>query len=382
MQKRYQYYTLTLETLAPVHIGCGSSLSKLDYIYSAASQTVYILETMKLFHGLQQYNLLSTFEKGLSRNMSMTDFVTKNSVPEKVYSQWASAAYSVKGLDLKRGQYEIQSFMKDAYGMPYIPGSGIKGAIRTALETSIILQDQKSHAEAARKVSSSINQAHQEFKAGRKPRIKKLLQRENTETTTSVFHTLRRKEKKPEDMLNDCMAGLMLSDSRPVSPEALTLCQKLDVFLQDERTLPILRESLKPGTELTFDVTIDTNLLGFSVKDILGAGADAFRLYDDRFRQAFLDYLPKDINPESEMYLYLGGGTGFWQKTVLNALYENPEQGAKHTAKLLDMQFPKAKHIMFADQERLSPKAIKAAEYQGSLFEMGLCMLRFEEKQL
>lgn len=379
MQKRYQYYTLMLETLAPVHIGCGSSLSKLDYIYSPASQTVYILETMKLFHGLQQYNLLSTFEKGLSRNMSMTDFVTKNSVPEKVYSQWASAAYSVKSLDLKRGQYEIQSFMKDAYGMPYIPGSGLKGAIRTALETSAILQNQKSYAETARKVSFSIDQAHQDFKAGKKPRIKK---KQNTETTIGVFHTLRRKEKKPEDMLNDCMAGLMLSDSRPVSPDTLTLCQKLDVFLQYERTLPILRESLKPGTRLTFDVTIDTKLLSFSVKDILGAGADAFRLYDDRFRQAFLDYLPKGINPESEMYLYLGGGTGFWHKTVLNALYENPEQGVKNTAKLLDTQFPKAKHIMFTEREHLSPKTIKAAEYQGNLFEMGLCVLRFEEKQI
>ena len=382
MQKRYQYYTLTLETLGPVHIGNGSSLTKLDYIYSSESKTVYILESMKLFRGLQQYGLLQIFEKGLSRNMSMTDFVTKNSVPEKAYSKWAASSYSVKGIDLKRGQWEIQSFMKDAYGMPYIPGSSLKGALRTAIETAIILQKQKEMSGITEKVSAEINQAHQDFKDRKRVNMKRLLNRENQTITTNVFHTLSRKEKKPDDMLNDRMAGLMFSDSRPIALDQLTLCQKLDVFLQDERTLPILRESLKPGTKLTFDVTIDSNLFGFSIRDILDAGADAFRLYDERFRQAFIDALPAEINPEQEMYLYLGGGTGFWHKTVLNALYEKMDDGAIQTAKLLDMQFPKAKHVSFAEREQISPKTIKAAEYQGSLYEMGLCVLRFEERKL
>ena len=34
----------------------------------------------------------------------------------------------------KQGRtHEIQCFIKDAYGMPYIPGSSIKGMIRSAL---------------------------------------------------------------------------------------------------------------------------------------------------------------------------------------------------------------------------------------------------------
>ena len=380
MQKRYQYYTVTLETLAPVHIGCGRSLTKLDYIYSPASKTVHILEPMKLFRGLQQYGLLETFEKGLSHSMSMTDFVTKNSVPEKAFSQWASISYSVSGIDLKRGQWEIQSFVKDAYGLPYIPGSGLKGALRTVIETSCILQKQKEISGISAKVSAEINHAHQDFKDRKRVNMKRLLNRENLTITTGIFHTLRRKEKKPEDMLNDCMAGMMFSDSRPVSLDALTLCQKLDVFFSDERLLPILRESIKPNTKLTFDLTIDTKLLGFSVPDVLCAGAKAFQLYDDRFRKEFYDYLPPEIDPEHEMYLYLGGGTGFWHKTVLNALYENPDEGALQTAKLLDMQFPKAKHLSFTQQEGISPKAIKAAEYQGQLYEMGMCAVKFEEK--
>ena len=136
------------------------------------------------------------------------------------------------------------------------------------------------------------------------------------------------------------------------------------------------------NTKLTFEITIDTSLFKFSVKEILRAGENAFSFYDDTFRSIFLDYLPPEIDPEREMYIYLGGGTGFHHKTFLNALFTNPEQRAEYTAKLLDVQFPCAKHTAFAKREGYSPKVIKMTKYEGRLEEMGLCKLRFEERKI
>ncbi|HAG13860.1 MAG TPA: type III-A CRISPR-associated RAMP protein Csm5 [Ruminococcus sp.] len=388
MGNRYLYYTAELETLSPVHIGCGEKLTKLDYVFSEQSGTVYVLHPMKLFRGLQQYRLLETFEKGLPRNTSMTDFLKQNSVPEKAYASWASYSFAASRDTLKRGQQEIQKFVKDAYGMPYVPGSGLKGSLRSILATNAVLQNRSAFANTADSVADTIRQEHRkaehERRSGKKPHFSKaMLKRESKGIEAEIFHTLERKKDKKQDMINDCMAGLIISDSRPVPVDALMLSQKIDLFGNgEENVLNTLRETLKMKTKLTFDITVDTALCPFSAEKITQAGDSVFSFYDEIFRSKFLDYLPAEIDPSHEMYLYLGGGTGFHHKTLLNALYANPEQGAECTGKLLDMQFTKAKHADFAVREGYSPKAVKTTEYQNQLEEMGLCKLRFEERNV
>lgn len=375
---RYRYYTAILETISPVHIGCGEKLTKLDYVYSEKSRTVYVLHPMKLFHGLQQFHLLESFEKGLPRNTSMTDFLVQNSVPEQAYASWAMYSFPAQRSVINRGQYDIQKFVKDAYGMPYIPGSGLKGALRSVLATDSVLQDADSFRNMTGKISSELDR-YDRFKNN-------LLSKESSQIESDIFHTLQRNKEKKYDIVNDCMVGLIISDSSPAAKESLSLSKKIDQFRKgEENPINTLRETLKMNTKLTFEITIDTSLFKFSVKEILRAGENAFSFYDDTFRSIFLDYLPPEIDPEREMYIYLGGGTGFHHKTFLNALFTNPtnpEQGAECTAKLLDLQFPRAKHTSFTKREGYSPKAIKMTEYGDRLEEMGLCKLRFEERKI
>lgn len=375
---RYRYYTAILETLSPVHIGCGEKLTKLDYVYSEKSRTVYVLQPMKLFHGLQQFHLLESFEKGLPRNTSMTDFLVQNSVPEQAYASWAMYSFPAQRSVINRGQYDIQKFVKDAYGMPYIPGSGLKGALRTVLATDSVRKNTSSFQNMTQRITREIDQ-NVRFK-------KAFLSRETSQIESDIFHTLQRNKEKKYDIVNDCMAGLIISDSSPAAKESLSLSKKIDQFRKgEENPINTLRETLKMNTKLTFEITIDTSLFKFSVKEILQAGENAFSFYDDTFRSIFLDYLPPEIDPEREMYIYLGGGTGFHHKTFLNALFTNPtnpEQGAECTAKLLDLQFPRAKHTSFTKREGYSPKAIKMTKYEDRLEEMGLCKLRFEERKI
>ncbi len=371
---RYLYYTAALETLSPVHIGSGEKLTKLDYVYSGKSRRIYVMHPMKLFRGLQQYHLLDAFEKGLPKDISMTDFLTQHSVPEQAYASWAAYSFPATESTERKARFEIQRFIKDAYGMPYIPGSSLKGALRTVLAADAILQDRDAFQNDTKDIGDRLEETNRFQKS--------LLSWESARIESKVFRTLHRDQKQWDAITNDCMAGLIVSDSSPASADCLSLSQKIDIFKKNENPLNILRETLKMKTQLTFDITIDTTLCPFSAKQILKAGDHFFSFYDDTFRSIFLDYLPPEINPENEMYLYLGGGTGFHHKTVLNALYQDPEQGAESTAKILDLQFWTPKHISFFRQNGYSPKAIKMTDSGGRLEEMGLCKLRFEEKKI
>ena len=381
---RYRYYTAILETLSPVHIGCGEKLTKLDYVYSEKSRTVYVLHPMKLFHGLQKFHLLESFEKGLPRNTSMTDFLVQNSVPEQAYASWAMYSFSAPKHVVDRGQCEIQKFVKDVYGMPYIPGSGLKGVLRTAIATDAVLNNTDAFQNTVKKITDQVEQNNR-FR-------KNLLLGEARQIENGVFHTLQRKRDKKEDIVNDNMAGLIIGDSMPIQTDFLSLSPKIDLGIKEngdghEEPLNLLRETLKMHVKTAFTITIDTVLFPFSIEQLIQAGNRAFDFYDNVFRCKFsniVDFPPTDIDTDHEMYLYLGGGTGFHHKTFLNALYANSEEGANITAAILDLPFRKAKHKEFARRTGYSPKMIKMTEtYQNSpLEEMGLCKLRFEERKI
>ena len=386
MGKRYQYYTAALETLTPVHIGCGEKLTKLDYVYSDQTGTVYVLDPMKLFHGLQQYGLLNIFTAGLPASVSMTDFLSQHAVPEKAYAAWAMYSFAASRTTVERGQNAIQKFVKDAYGLPYIPGSGLKGALRTVLAADAVLRERKAFSETAAQIRQTVEDERKKQASegiGRYRFRKDLLARERSGIETEIFYTLSRDRKQKSAVVNDCMAGLIVGDSSPAAAECLTLSQKIDLFQSgDENAINTLRETLGKNVKLTFDLTVDTVLFPFSIADLTAAGERVFSFYDDTFRCCFLDYLPTEIDPAKEMYIYLGGGTGFHHKTVLSALFEDRKQAAKTTAALLNLQFPKANHPDFAARAGISPKAIKMTEYENQLEELGLCRIRFEEKKL
>ena len=145
----------------------------------------------------------------------------------------------------------ILAFTKDAYGEPYIPGSSLKGMIRTALLCYEVKQNPEKYGVKLRDISDAAQRGGNG----------KFSFEETDNLETEVFHTRHMTDKK-QNAVNSCMAGLIVSDSKSISTKQLTLSQKID-YTEDgkEHPLPILREAGRSlRTEIQFELTIDEKI--------------------------------------------------------------------------------------------------------------------------
>lgn len=316
------------------------------------------------------------------KTFSLASFLNEKAVTENDYKQFAAYSYKNDNVSVLPNQMEIQEFVKDAYGCPYIPGSSIKGALRTSIAYDEIMNHHGKYSKISRNIASDFNDN------------KRLNSYEN-ELETKIFHTLKRKKKKEngkeivlhKDILNDCMAGFLISDSRPIPQESLILGEKTDLQIDgDIHTINILRECIRPETEIVFDVAIDDELCIFSAENISDSLKYFYEDYNNVFRSIFIDeargtvYEPEKA-PYSE-YIYLGGGTGFPLKSVMYSLFEDSEEAAEIISKMLDKSFSSADHKGFTIKEGISPKVLKCTKYQNKLYEMGRCEISFKEKKI
>ena len=130
-------------------------------------------------------------------------------------------------------------FQKDPYGRPYIPGSSLKGALRTIVLGNKICSNLKNYEEDRRRICAAKYWHRASY-----------LSKEMADLERRAFSSEKGKK--------NSMCGLRISDSKPLSVKNLTLCQKVDVDVKGkENDLPIVRECLKPGTEVQFTMTID-----------------------------------------------------------------------------------------------------------------------------
>ena len=380
-----KYYTLTVKTLAPVHIASGKKINKLEYVYSKDSKTVYVMDMIKFSGFLVKRKLTDVFINRIQsgdKTFSLASFLNEKAVTENEYKQFAAYSYKNDNVSVSPNQMEIQEFVKDAYGCPYIPGSSIKGALRTSIAYDEIMNHHGKYSKISRNIVSDFNDN------------KRLNSYEN-ELKTNIFHTLKRKTKRKDgeeivdknDILNDCMAGLLISDSRPIPQESLILGEKTDLQIDgDTHTINILRECIRPETEIVFDVAIDDELCKFSAENISDSLKYFYEDYNNVFRSIFIDeargtvYEPEKA-PYSE-YIYLGGGTGFPLKSVMYSLFEDSEEAAEIISKMLDKSFSSADHKRFTIKEGISPKVLKCTKYQNKLYEMGRCEISFKEKKI
>ncbi len=125
---------LILETLTPVHIGCGETIEPYEYVITDKFYRIYL---EKFITSLSDKDR-ETFLKISSENMVLTrDFIRKKADLSLVTEYSLNVTgdvkeiYETKMLD-PNNQLSIQTFIK-TNSKPFIPGSSIKGAIRTAI---------------------------------------------------------------------------------------------------------------------------------------------------------------------------------------------------------------------------------------------------------
>ena len=357
-------YDVILHTVGPVFIGSGKELGKKEYILD--NRTVKVIDSYKLYIYLKKINKQAYFEKFLLnyRDNNLKLWLEYNNIDIKDIGDCLK--YEVEHTDtaLSRGtNVAVMEFMRDAYGLPYVPGSSIKGMLRTVMLSAELIDKSDRFKDNRDAFSYAIN------KGGKR---NYLLNNEQKALEAKILNKLNRKSENIKDAVNDCFAGIRISDSEPLKLDDVILCQRIEYHPDGSmKSLNVLRECIKPGTDIHFTITIDEKMFKYSKEDIM----DAIRLFDDMYDRFFRTKFD-DIGRSSDNAVYLGGGVGFVSKTNVYPLFG--DEGIDKVIEIFDKTNVPTKHQHHNDKRQgVSPHVLKAAKYNGKLYNMGECIWEF-----
>ncbi len=130
---------ITVETLTPVHIGSGRMISgNAEYLYFPAENVLVLVDEVKILKliGKEQLDIWVQYIEEPTE--SFLDYLYQRK-PDLRPPDVAKRIIPLRGRIPKFHQ-TLREQMHDGFSRPYIPGSSLKGAIRTALFTSEILK--------------------------------------------------------------------------------------------------------------------------------------------------------------------------------------------------------------------------------------------------
>ncbi len=391
MSKRHYCIEFTLD--GPVHIGNGNQYGKKDYFRSNGKIAVLDIKKFAASLNPEEFSAYCEFVSEDSYKNNLQTFLKRHQL---IRTAERSIAYCVESqlATARRGDiqyHDVFEFVKDAYGNPYIPGSSVKGMLRTALLNNLILH----RPELATCYDESLACNKREAgKAGKRLEKKAFFVEQPTQSDLTV--------------LNDIMKYVSVSDSAPLSCNDLAFVKKYDKFSRSDdgshkrdmgeltdyegNSLNIYRECLRPGTKVTVTVDIDSRIdeyVSFPL-DIKGLEQVLTRSYE-LYKKCFLDYFDAEEGSSSgnkksdgqchyimtsgpleghrcrnhavegtlffkthqdqaavsssdsslsKITCYLGGGVDFDSKTVMNALFDNSSERVSKIAQMLYSQFP------------------------------------------
>ncbi|MFC2339252.1 MAG: type III-A CRISPR-associated RAMP protein Csm5 [Olsenella sp.] len=395
--KRYRL-TLTVEGL--VHIGDGGKYGKKDYFLERGKVSILDAPAFVAKLNPEQLNSYCEFLKEDSHS-GLQDYLGKNKVLAGTIRKAVLYQLDSLPVPVQRGSYQhfdIWRFVKDAHGCPYVPGSSIKGMLRTAILISLIARDR---------------QAYERLYS--RERVLKDRQRADGGIQRKAFW-VGQLDRGGDSAVNDVLRYLSVSDSDPLSVDDLVLAKKYDKFSKrddgrhkkklrktsDEEAyyqgneLPIYRECLRPGTTIRTTLTVDERICQYF--DDLRLDRDglpkallfSYELYKKCFLRHFdidggTTSAKKDASsdgrckyiyesdrlagmrcrnravdgtdycnthkkyatvggaagdPAQDPICYLGGGTDFNTKTIENALFVDEGRRVDEISHILFDQFP------------------------------------------
>lgn len=372
MRDYLKTYQIKLKVIGPLFIGSGNSINKREYILDRNKNKVYIPKINKMYTWFFKNNFQDKFDDYMLSEKSV-DFMTWlgiNKISPNVWKEWTDYILDCSETSdiIKGTKTEISTFIKDSFGDVYIPGSSLKGALRTIILGSEILKNNSNF----NKYKSSIPKA--EFKHKNlylKEEIKSIEQ--------SVFNKAEKDKKHIDNMVNDIMAGIKISDSRPISTDNLILCRKIDETPKGNiNKLNLLRECIKPDTEIIFDMTVDTTI--FKENNIKHYIMEAINIFGKNYMKCFNNKFKSGDKLDGTMF-YMGGGSGFVSKTITYPLLG--ENAVKTVSEIIDKTLSRDsrnKHKHEKDVSiGVSPHMIKKTKYNKKIYSFGLCSIDIVE---
>jgi CRISPR-associated protein Csm5 len=278
IEKTYQTAVINLQTLSPVFVGGGeeSQLNRSKYILN--NSYVYVLDENKWLQYLFKNNLFreyADFMKEAGKQLApnrpgkkpktytpdLSTFIREHGLKPDLDT---ISQYFVKS-DLDRSN-NIIAFIKNSEIQPYIPGSSIKGAIRTAIIAELIKKQLKHNEKDQIKKKIYELKFEKQVKHYKSSFIDEIL------TGLAV--------KTDNKMVKNIMRIIQVSDSvSTLTCEDLQIYKKQDILITKKipptNGIPLYREYLKPERQLKFQITIDNKLVelvennsGYVFKDL------------------------------------------------------------------------------------------------------------------
>ncbi|WP_069988581.1 type III-A CRISPR-associated RAMP protein Csm5 [Massilioclostridium coli] len=403
---------LVLTTKAPLFIGDGEKLTKKEFVLIPKTKQVYMMDPVSFFRWLDRNNLVKAYEEfaqDVKQKRLYEDFFQKHlyqgetNQQKKIQQELdqldgysVSAGNCFVGKDSKQDPLrEIHTCIKDAYGNPYVPGSSIKGALRTAIlakmlsgkgEAIFLDKEKEAKGQQKEKMKHWSQKSYQE--------ISSISQKiENNSLNLLNLDNEEEESTDSNNALTSILRGISISDSIPIPKENLIICPKIDYVAQrknqnsstDEihfryNRIPIMRECIKPETEIHFQIALNDDYLDDNLKDTkinfdyLEEAIQAFyELQNNWFVRRFRGW--ENYGKENDCRLYLGGGAGFHSKTLLQAIYHG--DAAKYTSTILQKLFEEHQHCEDYKKPGISPRALKITKYDNTNFLMGECEVEF-----
>lgn len=366
MKEYLKSYQACLKVTGPVFVGSGHEITKKEYVLFKGKNKVGVLNMPAFYEALRKRHLQYKFDRFIldDSRSDLRHWLQENRISTREISPYFRYVLNTGEIQMRR-KTQVMEFIKDPYDCPYVPGSSLKGMFRTFLLASIILDDSQRFSQVIEKLRSRIP-------VGNKRNI--YLNKEMKQIEGCAFHTLNRNKLKPQDAVNDALSGLIVSDSEPLDISQLILCQKYDRNISgDEKPLPLMRECLKPGTDIRFTITIDESKLPVTKEDILHSVSNFNQSYNSNFLSKF-----NGVKLADKDMVYLGGGGGFATKTILYPALGD-EEGVDAIVKIFEKTRVPSSHRHYLDKNLgVSPHIVKCTHYMGKSYQMGQCRLSIE----
>lgn len=386
-------YRIELETVGPIFIGSGETITKKEYLVSETK--VEMVDIQKLWAIIKKKGKWREFEEFFLKHdkthNDLREWLSRNRVVPSDYQEAILYSMDYGTITVEKNQkHSLMTFVKDPYGQPYVPGSSLKGMIHTVLTHYLI-----SNPSFEQYVETKKEAINNEFN-NQKSKGRNFLQKEEKDMDNILFRERNPKDKeqmvaewllermnlqkqasnKNTRVENNWLTGIKIRDSEPVKTSRLALCQKVDVGKSGkERRLPLVRECIKPKTKIEFELIIDTKIVNESIVDVIKKAIEhCFKTYQEQYLSKFNDY-----KEDREIYCYLGGGAGYHSKSYIYALYKEPECSEKVVKifeKVLGNKFFEHKYDQYVRGD-LVPRVKKCTLYENKLMEFGKCKIKF-----
>jgi CRISPR-associated protein Csm5 len=339
-------YRAKLVALSPIHIGTGEPVPACRYVVPSGNGDMGYCLKESFVAKLLVEGKISTkqyMENPFRKDDPVfgKDFDPKNRFYELDFTKAAR--------DLNK---EAQPFIRDAFGRAYLPGSSIKGMLRTSLAFSFLLNEPEQRKSLIKDLEKfRPPELLEKMRNVNKSNIREIRKRNDNRAARieSFFRASSGSKERPNPQ-NDILKALKVSDSapadRPLVMAATNIFTSRNGALEplSRKTPPAFCEVAEPGTVFSFDITIDEALLETMQQafnpavrirnhiDLLSAMQDHAAVIN-RFEKAFLEENDAEVlwdekyEKESDgAVVRIGWGSGWIGASLFPVLAYDPEK--------------------------------------------------------